>query len=95
MQAEWGIQGLQVSLDEADALAPLYRVARNDRSWFEIETTDDLSGYLGRELIGVHSFETLQVKDGASVDFGGDRLRLLDSDGSDLSGEILNATLAP
>ena len=95
LQAEWGIQGLQVSLDEADALAPLYRVARNDRSWFEIETTDDLSGYLGRELIGVHTFETLQVKDGASADFGGDRLRLLDSAGSDLSGEILNATLAP
>ena len=36
----------------------------------------------------------MQVKDGAGGDFGGDRLRLLDRDGSDLGTEIRNATLA-
>ena len=60
-----------------------------------IETPDDLSGYVGRELIGVHTFETLQVKDGASVDFGGDRVLLLDPDQSDLIGELLNVDVVP
>ena len=50
---------------------------------------------MGRELIGVHTFETLQVKDGASVDFGGDRVLLLDPDQSDLSGELLNVDVVP
>jgi len=87
---ERGIQGLEVSLDAADPAAPLYTVVENSVDWFEIETVDDLSGYVGNELVGVHTFETLQVKDGASVDFRGDRLIVLDSGGSDMSGEILN-----
>jgi len=88
---EWGIQGLMVSLDESDPQAPQYQVISNGRSWFEVETTDDLSGYLGKELIGVHTFETLQVKGGASVDFGGDRVEVRDLANSSISGELMNA----
>ncbi len=49
---------------------------------------------MGKELIGVHPFETLQVKGGASVDFGGDRLVVLDKANSDFSGEMINIDLS-
>lgn len=90
---ERGIQGLMVSLDEAEPAAPLYEIVENGQGWFEVATSDDLSVYTGNELVGVHTFETLAVRGGASLDFAGDRLVLLDTGNSDIAGEVLNVNL--
>ncbi|MGY8776377.1 MAG: hypothetical protein ACKVLK_16820, partial [Spongiibacter sp.] len=89
----WGLQGQEVSLDASDELAPLYRVVSNTQSSLRIETADNLSGYLGRELIGVHTFNTLSVTSGASVSFGGDRVYLIDPGNSFYSGNVVDAEI--
>ena len=39
-----------------------------------VNTTNDLSGIVGNELVGVQTFQTLTVTGGADVDSGGDRV---------------------
>ncbi len=46
----------------------------NDETGFIVETTDNLTTYIGKETIGVHTFEALVVDRGARVSFGGDRI---------------------
>ena len=85
-----GIQGLQVDLDSDDDSSPLYRVLSNTEYSFIVETNDYLINEIGNELVGVHTFDTLRVANGASVDFGQDVIRLPDGliiDGS--RGETL------
>jgi hypothetical protein len=49
-------------------------VAENDGYRLYIDTTDDLSGYIGRDLIGVHRFDDFLEQGAGSADFGGDRV---------------------
>ena len=74
----WGIDGVWVDLDADDLGNPLYRIAENDEYSFVLETEDDLSGYVGKELIGVHEFDVLRITNGASADFGEDRVIVKD-----------------
>jgi hypothetical protein len=73
-----GITGVEVSLDADDLLAPLYTVLSNSANTLLVATTDDLSGLVGNDLIGVHRFVGLEVIDGASADFGEDRVETVD-----------------
>ena len=73
-----GVQGLKVSLDSSNSNAPLYTIKRNTLNSIVIETSDDLSIYSAHSLIGVHTFETINVTRGAYVDFGEDRVIIND-----------------
>jgi hypothetical protein len=74
---DWGIDGLEVDLDASETASPLYRVVSNTANTVTINTSDNLAGVVGQELIGVHTFDRLTVTRGASVDFGGDRVIVL------------------
>ena len=50
------------------------RDSSNTENTLLVVTTDDLSGIVGNELIGVHQFDTLRIENAALVDFGGDRV---------------------
>ncbi|MGD9164926.1 MAG: hypothetical protein PVF13_09230, partial [Chromatiales bacterium] len=86
-----GLSGRLVSFDATDAASPYYPVIYNESDALVVETTDDLSGIVGQELIGVQIFETLNVIDGASADFGGDRVLVRDLTGSSNNGGGLSA----
>ncbi|TLM76761.1 hypothetical protein FDY93_12425, partial [Microbulbifer harenosus] len=75
---DWGIDGISVDLDASDGASPHYLVESNNEDSFTVRTTDDLSGVAGQELVGVHTFESISVTGGASLDFGEDRLVVLD-----------------
>ena len=64
-----------------------YEITSNGYESLIIHTDDDLSIYNGRnsELIGVHSFDTIDVQGGAQVDFGIDRVFV-----NDLGSSILD-----
>jgi len=89
---DWGLDGIDVDLDASNATGPLYRIVRNTANTLTVHTADDLGGLIGRELIGVHTFETLQVLGKADVDFGGDRVIVNDVDNSRVTpGSTLRA----
>ena len=71
---DWGIDGIDVDLDASEELSPHYPVVSNTADTLTIITADDLSGVVGSELVGVHTFETMSIMNGASVDFGDDRV---------------------
>ena len=77
MALDWGIDGLEVDLDASETNSPLYRIVSNSANTVTINTSDNLAGVVGRELIGVQTFDRLTVTRGASVDFGGDRVIVL------------------
>ncbi|HEX6927951.1 MAG TPA: LamG domain-containing protein, partial [Gammaproteobacteria bacterium] len=88
----FGVDGIDVDLDAANVTGPLYRIVSNTVNTITVHTTDDLTGMAGRELIGVHTFATLQVLGRADVDFGGDRVIVNDLDNSRVSaGSTLRA----
>ena len=96
----WGVDGIEVDLDASETSSPQYVIASNTQNTLTIATTDDLSGVVGGELVGVHTFNTLTVTGGADVDFGEDRLVVLDVAGSTIGtnstlrlGEVDQATL--
>jgi len=71
---ETGLTDRLVSLDANDLNAPLYRINSNTETTLIIETPVDLSIYSNTNLIGVHEFETLIIRNGAYADFGSDRV---------------------
>lgn len=75
---DWGIDGLEVDLDASETASPLYRVVSNTTNTFTINTSNNLSNIVGNTLVGVQTFETLNVKGGAALDVGGDRVVVLD-----------------
>jgi len=89
-----GIVGNYIDLDPATTDGPFYKIVDNGWVDFTIEDPDgsitDASSLIGRTFIGVHRFETLEVTGGASLDFGADRVFVLDPVHSlwDLSSEI-------
>jgi hypothetical protein len=74
-----GFDGLFVDLDMDDPDNPLYPIKSSADESLVIGTTDDLSGYVGKTLIGEHTFETLTIRNGGYVDFGEDRVVVIDS----------------
>ncbi|PCJ99256.1 MAG: hypothetical protein COA42_24145, partial [Alteromonadaceae bacterium] len=80
LKRDRGVQGLYVDLDASTDEGPFYRIVENttDSLIVEVLPDDDLNSVLNNDLIGVHQLASLQVKGGASVDFGGDRLILDD-----------------
>jgi hypothetical protein len=74
----WGLDGMGVVLDDSDPNAKVYTIQSNDDESLFIQTNDDLSGFVGRELQGVKTLHTLTVTNGAKVDFGADRLIIQD-----------------
>jgi hypothetical protein len=85
----FNLNGLEVSLDAADANSSLYKIVATAEESIVVETADDLSSVVGNELVGVHTFETLQVINQGSVDFGLDRVVILNTANS----AIDNATI--
>ena len=83
----WGLDGLQVRLDDSAAASPVYTIDSNTESSLIILTSDDLSGYVGKELQGVKTFNTLHVTGGASVDFGEDQIIV-----TDLADSVIDST---
>jgi hypothetical protein len=82
---QYGIDGLEVDLDASEQDSVLYTIISNSESVLEIHTTDDLFSVVGNELVGVKTFKTLNVLDGASLDIGDDRLVVLDLANSDVA----------
>ncbi|MGD9172148.1 MAG: hypothetical protein PVI97_19180, partial [Candidatus Thiodiazotropha sp.] len=93
MATQEGIAGLSVDLDLNDPDSPLYVIQSNSDYSFIIETEDDLgdADLVGKELLGVHTFETLKVTGGAWADFGDDRVVIRDLAGSSINGGVLSA----
>ncbi len=75
---DWGLDGLYVDLDASDQAGTLYRISSNTTSSITIEdanlTDAQLLALGSQQLIGVHTFDRLLVSNGASVDFGTDRV---------------------
>ncbi|MES9902564.1 MAG: hypothetical protein ABW168_07760 [Sedimenticola sp.] len=71
---DWGLDGVDVDLDASEDLSPHYTVVSNTVNTLIVVTAEDLMGVLGNELVGVHTFETLNVSGGASAEFGEDRI---------------------
>lgn len=87
---DWGLDGLYVDFDASEGGSLHYPIASNTQNTLTVNTTDDLVGVIGNELVGVHTFQTINVLGGASVEFGGDRVIVLDQDNStsDISSEF-------
>ena len=82
--------GHYVDLDAAVDSGPYYPIvsfAGDDR--IIVQTTDDLGAaeLSGNDLIGVHTFETLDVDGGVTADFGEDRVIVHDITGSRWSSD--------
>jgi hypothetical protein len=76
---ESSIAGTEVDLHAAEDTSTLYRILSHTESSLTISTADDLSGVYGQELIGVHRFDRLEVRNGASLSVGDDRLLVSDT----------------
>ena len=74
----WGVDGIDVDFDASETAGTHYRIEVNTANTLTIHTTDDLSGFNGKTLVGVHTFETVRVTGGADVTFGDDRLIITD-----------------
>ncbi|MCP4995016.1 MAG: hypothetical protein GY934_14720, partial [Gammaproteobacteria bacterium] len=92
----WGVDGYWIYLDADQTAAQRYLIKENTTNTLVIETTDDLSGYEGKDLVGVHIFDRLKVRNGAWLDIGEDRLQVLQNGGSTVSnGATLSADTLP
>ncbi|MCG8434960.1 MAG: hypothetical protein MJA83_13090, partial [Gammaproteobacteria bacterium] len=72
-----GVDGLKVDLSADDAAVDgtdTFPIAGNTENTLIINTTNDLSVFVGGDLIGVQEFESITVDGGAQLDFGGDRV---------------------
>ena len=84
MKFGWGLDGLYVDLNAADALGPFYKIESNTDDALIIRTQDNLLGIEGQQLLGVHQLEILNVTGGAQVDFGVDRVIVNDTANSSI-----------
>ncbi|MCP4128268.1 MAG: hypothetical protein GY753_14580, partial [Gammaproteobacteria bacterium] len=81
----WGVDGLTVDLDASEEASPHYRVVSNTTKVLTLHTGDNLLPLVGNELVGVQTFQTLNILNGASLDLGNDRLVILDTANSHIS----------
>ena len=73
---DWGIDGIDVDLDTSDETSEHYTIISNSTDTITLVTTDDLSGVIGQELVGVHWFSGISVLGGSSATFGDDNVLL-------------------
>jgi len=58
----WGIDGIEVDLDASEDESALYLIEVNTVNTITINTLTDLSATVGNELIGTHTFQTIQER---------------------------------
>ena len=87
VEAGTDISGNQVDLDADSAGNAIYTIQSNMEESIVIATDDDLSGYIGKDLIGVHQFSRITATDGAKVTFGEDRVIIDDVGQSEISNQ--------
>ena len=75
---DWGVQNIEVDLDASENLSALYRIESNTENGLIIHSLDDLSDVLGNQLMGVHTFTTLNISAGAKVSAGSDKIIIID-----------------
>ncbi|MFT6100912.1 MAG: hypothetical protein ACJAYF_003473, partial [Arenicella sp.] len=75
---DWGIDGIEVDLDASEDSSPLYVIELNAENSIQLKTLTDLSGVEGNELIGTHTFQSLSESNGASLDFSGDKVFVIE-----------------
>ncbi|MBU2115769.1 MAG: IPT/TIG domain-containing protein [Gammaproteobacteria bacterium] len=92
-----GLAGAYVTLDASQADAPLYKVISSTATSLLVESADDLSGYSGKNLQGVHAFDRIELGDAVRLDIGDDKLVVLDIEGSDIGSyvKLIAADVAP
>lgn len=75
---ERGLDGLRIDLDASDEAGTLYTITSNAADSLIIEDATlgdtELTALTGKDLIGVHTFDRLAVRNGAAADFGADRV---------------------
>jgi len=87
MGVNGGLVGLYVDFDMSDDNTDnLYEIISNTDNSIDVQTTDDLSIYVSKNLVGVHSLNSLVVQGGASVDFGSDRVLVTEENGYVVDG---------
>ncbi|MCP3668907.1 MAG: hypothetical protein GY814_00410, partial [Gammaproteobacteria bacterium] len=91
----WGVDGLTVDLDASEEASPHYTVVANTANVLTLYTDDNLLPLVGNELVGVQTFQTLNILNGASLDLGNDRLVILDTVNSYIStnAQIVGSSL--
>ncbi|MCW8877581.1 MAG: hypothetical protein OQK51_11040, partial [Kangiellaceae bacterium] len=82
-----GIVGRYIDLDNTNPGNAIYKVIEHVENALFISTTDDLSSYEGREFQGIQYLKTLSIINGASIDFGLDRLEVQDVDNSNFDSD--------
>lgn len=89
---DWGLDGLMVDVDASDQTGPLYPITSNTTTTITIDDSAasivDPSTLVTQDLIGTHTFDRLQVTNGASVDFGADRVIINNAVASDFSNAV-------
>jgi hypothetical protein len=78
--------GYFVDLDVSDSAGPYYEIIDvDDRNRLVVSSSDNLSSAVGNDLSGVHKIAALQIKGGATVDFGADKILLTSEDGLNIA----------
>ena len=76
------LNGLHVDLDDSDSESPLFRIDRASEHALYITTPQDLLPYLGKKMVGVHIFNTLTTQSFMGLDFGKDKILLMEPENS-------------
>lgn len=71
----WGLKGLTVDLDANDGIDQAHTILTNTEESITLDnsTLDPLT-LIGKELVGIHKFDRLAVKNGAAVDFDNEKV---------------------
>ena len=80
----WGVQGLEVSLDATQLAGARYQILSNTENALIIQSTDDLSTVVGKQLVGLHPFQSVTITGGAWLDLGEDRIIVLETNNSSI-----------
>lgn len=83
------LQGNYIAIEDNPTTTNEYKIYYNSESSLFVESTDDLSTAVGKDLIGIHNFQTLKIKGNSHVDFGGDKVNVLDMSQSEFSQDAV------
>ncbi|HEY9198692.1 MAG TPA: Ig-like domain repeat protein [Gammaproteobacteria bacterium] len=79
-----GLVGLSVDVNAADSAGPLYDIVDNGNNYIVVNTSDDLSGIAGQDLIGVITLQHITLSGSAHLRTE-DRLVVTDSNGLEVA----------
>lgn len=86
----FNITGEYVDLDAGDNVTHFYQILRHSSNSLVVITNDDLSTYTGRELVGVHVFNSININSNVIFDLGDDVLHIEDVEHSSVSETSLH-----